>query len=35
MEALGILKGRLSDVLYRALIDDHQTSEASELVLAA
>ena len=35
MEALRILKRRLSDVVYRALIDDHKTSAASKLILAA
>ncbi|MEN8584782.1 IS110 family transposase [Burkholderia sp. RS01] len=35
MEALRILKRRLSDVVYRALIDDHKTSAASTLILAA
>ena len=34
MEALRILKRRLSDVVYRALIDDHKTA-ASTLILAA
>lgn len=35
MEALRILKRRLSDVVYRALIDDNETSAASTLILAA
>jgi transposase len=35
MEALRILKRRLSDVVYRALIDDHKTSAASALIHAA
>lgn len=35
MEALRVLKRRLSDVVYRALIDDHKTSAASTLILAA
>jgi transposase len=34
MEALRIPKRRLSDVVYRALIDDHKTA-ASTLILAA
>jgi hypothetical protein len=35
MEALRILKRRLSDVVYRALIDDHKTFAASTPILAA
>lgn len=35
LEALRILKRRLSDVVYRALIDDHHTSAARTLILAA
>jgi transposase len=35
IEALRILARRLSDVVYRALIDDHRTSAASTPILAA
>ncbi len=35
MEALPILKRRLSDVVYRVLSGDHKTSAASTLIQVA